>query len=364
MRGFIQVPILILLLVGTGASVYLVQQKTHFFSQAFSNISSKEIINLFSNQQIATKSATQPFDYQLPTPTSASSNSGNSLISAFQRLLQRKTNQPSNSPLPAQINILPTPATRIPTSTTTPSTVPTPTPTPPVNSTSNSNPKPICGIFVAPSSTGYAPYQASVCVGNNSNPYQNIQQEWVDYDGNGSWDYQGGSWGCHSFTFQNPGTYFPKAKIVGVTGQESDICQTTAIVSAVNPTPTPTPTPTPSPSANSCSQGSLGMYIKFQDITANGPTLKYVNLSLKQPGTNNELWRFDGAAASNNVSAYFNYTQGDMYRIGLGMSTCGTYDIYVSSSGYQEKKFPNIVIDNDPWNDPEVYIFYGPLMKL
>lgn len=96
---------------------------------------------------------------------------------------------------------------------------PTPTPTP--------KPKPICNVLVMPSSSGSAPFEASVCVGNNSNPYQAVQQEFVDYDGNGSWDYQGPQYGCHSYTFQTPGTYSPKAKIIGSSGEESEICQTT-----------------------------------------------------------------------------------------------------------------------------------------
>lgn len=370
MKGFIQIPLLILLLIGTGASVYLIQQKTHFLPQAFS---SKEILNIFSDQPIATGSSTLTSTYKLPTST-PTKQSNTPFISAFQRILQRTLNQSPvpTVPTPPAKTAPPTPTiTPMPSPTFVPTPVVSPSPTPNQNSSAlTSKPKPICGVLVMPYSTGNAPYQASVCVGNNSNPYQSVQQELVDYDGNGSWDYQGPSYGCHSFTFQNPGNYFPKAKIVSTSGQESDFCQTSATISDTSSTPTPTPTPTsiptptPSPSVNPCSQGSLGMYIKFQDITANGPTLKYVNLSLRQPGTNNELWKFEGIPASNNVSAFFNYTQGDMYRIGLGMSTCGTYDVYVSSTGYQEKKFPYITVDNNSWNDPEVYIFYGPLMKL
>lgn len=99
---------------------------------------------------------------------------------------------------------------------------PTPTPTP--------KPKPVCSVLVSPSGSGTAPYEASVCVGNNSNPYQAVQKEFVDYDGNGSWDYEGAQYGCHSYTFQNPGTFSPKAKIIGSSGDESDTCQTTVTV--------------------------------------------------------------------------------------------------------------------------------------
>lgn len=98
---------------------------------------------------------------------------------------------------------------------------PTPSPTP--------KPKPICSVSVSPSSSGTAPYEASVCVGNNSSPYQSVQKEFVDYDGNGSWDYEGAQYGCHSYTFQ-AGTYSPKAKIIGASGDESDVCQTSVAV--------------------------------------------------------------------------------------------------------------------------------------
>lgn len=104
----------------------------------------------------------------------------------------------------------------------TPPSIPTPTP----------KPKPICGIYVyiVPGSSLTAPYATKICVGNNSNPYQDVQQELVDYDGNGSWDYQGPSYGCHDFTFQNPGSYNPKAKIVNTFGEESDACQTSITI--------------------------------------------------------------------------------------------------------------------------------------
>lgn len=99
---------------------------------------------------------------------------------------------------------------------------PTPTSTP--------RPKPICNVLVMPSSTGTAPFEASVCVGNQSNPYQAVQKEFADYDGNGSWDYEGNQYGCHSYTFQSAGTYTPKAKIIGTSGDESDVCQTSVTI--------------------------------------------------------------------------------------------------------------------------------------
>lgn len=242
MRGFIQIPLLVLLLAGTVGSIYLVQQKTHFLPQAFSG---KNILSVFQNQPIATSSANRPLDYQLPSSTSTIQNSDDSFLSAFQRVLQRTVNQAPAS-IPVKINTLPTPAissTPLPKSY--PVSYPTPTPTP--SPTTAPKPKPVCSVSVLPSGTGIAPYQASVCVGNNSNPYQYIAQEIVDYDGNGSWDYQGSTYGCHSFTFQSPGTYSPKAQIINTSGVESDICQTSAIISAPTPTPSPTPMPTNDP---------------------------------------------------------------------------------------------------------------------
>lgn len=100
--------------------------------------------------------------------------------------------------------------------------------------TTTPKPKPICNVLINPNvDTRTAPFSGSVCVGNLSNPYQNISRELVDYDGNGSWDYDGPSYGCHSYTFTSPGTYTPKAKIVGqggTVGDESDICQTTVTI--------------------------------------------------------------------------------------------------------------------------------------
>lgn len=98
----------------------------------------------------------------------------------------------------------------------------TPTPTP--------KPKPVCNVSILPSNSGTAPYQASVCVVNQTNPYQPIQQEFADYDGDGNWDYQGSVYGCHGYTFEKPGIFNPKAKIVNTSGEESDVCQTSVTI--------------------------------------------------------------------------------------------------------------------------------------
>lgn len=100
---------------------------------------------------------------------------------------------------------------------------PTSTPTP------TSIPKPVCGLVV-PNSSGSAPFAATLCVSNNSSPYQAIQQELVDYNGDGLWDYQGPTYGCHGYTFTAAGSYTPRAKIVNTNGVESDVCQAAVTV--------------------------------------------------------------------------------------------------------------------------------------
>lgn len=133
--------------------------------------------------------------------------------------------QPSTtpSPTPSEPKLQTSPTVK-------PSSSPTPTPTPSPTPSPIPKPKPICSVTVIPSSSGTAPLETSICVGNNSSPYQAVQQELVDYDGEGNWNYQGAQYGCHSFTFQNPGTYNPKAKIIGSSGEESDTCQTSVTI--------------------------------------------------------------------------------------------------------------------------------------
>ncbi|MBI2662722.1 hypothetical protein HYX11_04655 [Candidatus Woesearchaeota archaeon] len=90
----------------------------------------------------------------------------------------------------------------------------------------------VCRVSVLPSSKGDVPYQARVCV---DNPDERIQQEYkdyVDFEGDGSWnEYENAKHGCHSYTYQTKGTFSPTAKIVDIKGIESDICQTTLTVS-------------------------------------------------------------------------------------------------------------------------------------
>ena len=98
----------------------------------------------------------------------------------------------------------------------------TPTPTPQ---------KPVCSVSLTPDvNTGSAPFNTTVCVGNNSNPSQNVTQEFLDYEGDGSWDYQGAQYGCHSYTYSSPGSFTAKAKIIGSSGVESDVCQTSITI--------------------------------------------------------------------------------------------------------------------------------------
>lgn len=107
----------------------------------------------------------------------------------------------------------------------------------------------------------------------------------------------------------------------------------------------------------------LGIFVKFKDITSNGPD-KFVDLSLKQPGTSVELWKFNSVPATTNTSPFFVNDKKDLYRIGFGNANCGTYDIYLKSNGYQEKKFLNVLVDDNSWNDPELWLFGNEIMPI
>lgn len=158
-----------------------------------------------------------------PSPGPNNTNQPSALPTPSNR---SNTTQPSPSPTikiptstPQTVTLTPAP-TIIPTSiqTLTPTAVPTP------------KPKPVCSITVVLPNDAKAPFQTSICTGNNSNPYQNLQKEFADLDGDGNWDYQGAFYGCHTFTFQTPGTYSPRAKIVNTSGEESDVCQTSVTI--------------------------------------------------------------------------------------------------------------------------------------
>lgn len=127
-----------------------------------------------------------------------------------------------------------------------------------------------------------------------------------------------------------------------------------------SPTSAPSAAPSTQPSASPIVVCNLGMYIKFQDITSNGPD-KFVSLSFRQPGSNNELFKFDSVPVTTNAPPFVNENK-DIYRIGVGAVTCGTFDVYLNSAGYQEKKFPNILVDNNSLNDPETYVLYGKII--
>lgn len=131
-------------------------------------------------------------------------------------------------------------------------------------------------------------------------------------------------------------------------------------VSSLYPSIEELPTITPSPTVTKFC--SLGFYFKFQDITSNG-AYKYVDLSLRDPLTNKESWRFDRVPATTETPPYSN-TNKDLYRVGIGNVACGTYDIYVNSSGYQEKKYPGVLVDDNFNNDPESYVLFGPLVPV
>lgn len=152
-----------------------------------------------------------------PSPSPSNTNQPSALPTS-----SNKSKATQSSPIPAirtpspEPNKVTTPA---------PTIVPTPVPTP----ASTPLPKPSCSLTAIPSN-GVAPLQASICVVNTSNPSQGIQTEYVDYNGDGNWDYQGSQYGCHPYTYQSSGNYTPKAKIVGDHWGESDPCQATVTI--------------------------------------------------------------------------------------------------------------------------------------
>lgn len=184
------------------------------------------------------------------------------------------------------------------------------------------------------------------------------------YPAGQSGDFLSNSWNfCNSsvcWTFNAGQTLYWRLRD-SYTNQIKVICSpfTAPLVTGSTPTPSPVATIAPSPSPKFC---SLGMFIKFQDITSNGPAQKFVTLSAKDPGTNNVRWSFDSVRASVDTAPYLSNSKSDIYRIGIGNFACGTYDMYIGSSDYQEKKFPNVLVDDNPWNDPETYLLYGSLI--
>lgn len=102
----------------------------------------------------------------------------------------------------------------------TPTTAPVPT----------SKPKPTCmNPIIYPSSTGTAPFQATLQPQGSAGSAGAIQgYEW-DYTGDGTWD-TSASPNAQIYTFQNSGTYMVKMRVLATNGEYSDTCQTTVIV--------------------------------------------------------------------------------------------------------------------------------------
>lgn len=98
MKGSVQILLLVVLLIGASTGLYLIQQKTHLFTKAFSG---KGILKVLSDQPTPKDTSTQTLTYQFATPMPAA-NTSSFLLSAFQKLLQRKT---TPSPLPVATSI-------------------------------------------------------------------------------------------------------------------------------------------------------------------------------------------------------------------------------------------------------------------
>lgn len=87
-----------------------------------------------------------------------------------------------------------------------------------------------CRVSILPSSKGTAPYEGKVCIDNPNERVQQPYKDYVDFDGDGTWDDLDQKHGCHSH-YYNKGTFSPRAKIVDENGKESEVCQATVVVS-------------------------------------------------------------------------------------------------------------------------------------
>lgn len=227
MKGFIQIPLLILLLIGTGASVYLIQQKTHFLPQAFSG---KEILNIFSDQPIATGSSTQISTYKLPA-SAPTKQSNTHFLSAFQRILQRTLNQspaPTVPTPPAKINALPTPAS---------SAKPIATPAPITPLVTNSSVKnSTCDINVwakpeNPNSYFDNPLTLQLFYAATYSGSKYVTGAKWDFNGDGSWDTDMSlSNGSTAHTFPGNGNYTVKLQLQMSDGEITPTCSKTITV--------------------------------------------------------------------------------------------------------------------------------------
>ncbi len=110
----------------------------------------------------------------------------------------------------------------IPTPTPTPTPLPTPTPTP--------LPKPLCSApTIYPTNTGAAPFTATFQANAETGSAGGIVgYEW-DFQGDGTWDTPA-SLDAPTYTYQNPGIYTVKMRVLATNGQYSDICQNSITV--------------------------------------------------------------------------------------------------------------------------------------
>lgn len=99
---------------------------------------------------------------------------------------------------------------------------PSPSPSP--------KPKPTCSApTVSPSTTGDAPFEVSFTPNASAGAAGGISgYEW-DFQGDGTWDF-GPSPNAPTYTYQNPGTYTAKMRVLATNGEYSDICSTMIIV--------------------------------------------------------------------------------------------------------------------------------------
>jgi hypothetical protein len=155
-----------------------------------------------------------------PTPKSIEASPSASVVtSATPKPTPKVSKKPTATPVKT-----PTPSASATTSTATPTPTST-TSTQSSTSTQTTAKKPACNVTFNPSGLGTAPFQASVCIGNTSDPFQQVDLEYVDFEGDGTWDYSGPKYGCHPYTYNTPGLYKAKGKIHSPENGDSDVCE-------------------------------------------------------------------------------------------------------------------------------------------
>lgn len=241
MKGFIQIPLLIILLVGAGTGIYFIQQKTNLIPQTIENF---QALTILLNQQTATTSAEhQPYTYESLQSTPRTTFSSNPVISAFELLLQRRTSQTPSVTTASPKNTTPSPTPR---STTTTTATTTPTPNPAASPKASPTPSSSSGTSNTTTSTCSINVQATPLDSNSffDSPLTVELIYSAQYTGNkyvtgAQWDFNNdGVWdtdmslanGTIAHTYPDNNSYVVRLKLQMSDGEITPVCSKTIII--------------------------------------------------------------------------------------------------------------------------------------